>query len=309
VSHVKQAASGLSEEAQEAECRAYFLRSVAPRGVEFGGIISDPAVSASKKHFAKRKGGRELLAKVRPGDHIIFNRFDRAFRSMQDFCAVYYALTKNDKDSVRIHILDAPWDLSTANGNAMLQLMSVFAEWSSRITSERNRSVARYCKSIGRKCSKHVPFGFKGEFRPVTGLDGNKTLKIFCVPNFEERDVMCEVVYAQEFLHIGHEVRLSRIAHVAATRVWGPDKSLWSRRFNPSSIRRVRAAFWSIVWSEGAGWIKDLRLRRIAENRYKKHQADAAEQNHSSTGLGFQPGDAGSSSAPADGSRSSAQAS
>ena len=62
----------------------------------------------------------------------VITRFDRVFRSMEDFVTAYKLLPTQ---GVMIHILHAPGDPNTANGRAMLQLLCVFAEWSSRITS------------------------------------------------------------------------------------------------------------------------------------------------------------------------------
>ena len=53
-------------------------------GVEWGQFFEDAAVSAHKRRFFDRPEGSKLNAQLRKGDHVIFAKFDRAFRNLRD---------------------------------------------------------------------------------------------------------------------------------------------------------------------------------------------------------------------------------
>ena len=186
VSHAEQVESGLSVEAQEQDSQRYWDRLLKPKGVAWAKLIADEAVSAFKRPLFDRKGGKELLDSVHRGDHVIMTRFDRAFRSMRDFLDTYSAF---EKFGVVLHLMDAPWDYGTANGRAMLQLMAVFAEWSSRIASERIKAAQAILRQQGRPVGGKRPFGFR-----LVGEKGKRRLE----PDWEERAILVQIVRAVE---------------------------------------------------------------------------------------------------------------
>jgi len=122
--------------------------------VTWANFMADEAVSAFKRPLLRRPHGRKFVTVAKPGDHIVVTRFDRCFRSMLDFVNTFRLL---EPRGIILHILDAPGDPGTANGRAMLQMLCVFAEWSSRITSERNQAVVGILRQQGRPVLHATP--------------------------------------------------------------------------------------------------------------------------------------------------------
>lgn len=147
-SHLDSAESGLGLAAQEATVRAYYdflrLRDPNLRELRFHpDVCRDLAISAYKKSsasFDKRPGARKLLGMVKPGDHILFARLDRAFRN-----ALEARLWINHwkESGVRVHFVDLQIDIGTATGMMIFGFMSYVAEWYSASISERTKEGLR----------------------------------------------------------------------------------------------------------------------------------------------------------------------
>jgi DNA invertase Pin-like site-specific DNA recombinase len=252
VSHPEQVESGLSLEAQEQDCQRYWDRLLKPKGVTWVKLIADEAVSAFKRPLAKRKGGGELLNSVRRGDHVIMTRFDRAFRSMRDFVDTYAVV---ESMGVMLHLLDAPWDYSTANGRAMLQLMAVFAEWSSRITSARIKAAQAILRQQRR------PMGGKRQFgHRVAGQKGHRRL----VPDWEERALLVRIVKAAEIEGVVAWDKLSALAQKAGAEVYAGNPDAVRRTWSESTVRRALDGFWRLAHTEGTDWIDDPAVKGLA---------------------------------------------
>ena len=275
VSHEEQKESGLSLEAQEQQCRRFWERQLRPIGVTWANFMADEAVSAFKRALFRRPQGQLLLVNLHRGDHLIITRFDRVFRSMEDFVTAYKLLQTR---GVMIHILDAPGDPNTANGRAMLQLLCVFAEWSSRITSERNQAVVAILRQQGRPVSGTPPWGFQ-----IVGPQGARRLE----PDWEARAMMQRIVRmhdveGQEWTAIAQRIRADQAAarrhqlgealrlesHPAKARA--RNGTLFARQWSASTCARVARVFWQIVQTEGLDWISDIEVRRVAESQASK---------------------------------------
>jgi DNA invertase Pin-like site-specific DNA recombinase len=162
VSHENSANSGLSVLSQLTAAHRYVAegRNNCPDKVTRD--YTDLAVSAFTVNLRDRPAGRRLFEDARAGDHIVFARLDRAFRSILD-------LTVTAKhwraQGVTIHFADQNLVLGTTAGDAMLSMMGVFAELESKFTSERTRAVLDVLKKKGRVYNKDLPIGWKREKR------------------------------------------------------------------------------------------------------------------------------------------------
>jgi DNA invertase Pin-like site-specific DNA recombinase len=268
VSHPEQVESGLSLEAQEQDCQRYWARLLRPKQIAWAKLIADEAVSAFKRPLANRKGGRELLASVRRGDHVIMTRFDRAFRSMRDFLETY---TLFEKTGITLHLMDAPWDYSSANGRAMLQLMAVFAEWSSRIASERIKAAQAILRQQGRPTGGRRPFGYR-----VVVQDGQGLLQ----PDWTERAILLEIIRAVEIQGIVAWDKVSRIAQRVADRVYAASPDALRRNWTENSVRRAVDGFWRLARTDGVDWIREPALKGLAMLRLA--QASSQERRRPS---------------------------
>jgi DNA invertase Pin-like site-specific DNA recombinase len=121
-------------------------------------MYTDAAVSAYKKRLLERKGGEELNASLRPGDHVIFARLDRGFRNLKD---LLNTVDQWIARGIHIHFCDLGLDLTTDFGRLILQILGAVAEWQARYTSARNKEIAKVMKSLGRKGNGRAPMGFK----------------------------------------------------------------------------------------------------------------------------------------------------
>ena len=158
VSKQEQVESGLSLEFQETACREFCERKLAGKGVVWGGLYADEAVSAFKKHLPKRPQARVMLKQMRRGDHLIVLRSDRAFRRTLDAAQTWELL---EKMGVTMHVTDMPWDPSTASGRAMMAMLVVFAEWESGIKSERIKAAFTIKRQRGEKYAPKPAWGYE----------------------------------------------------------------------------------------------------------------------------------------------------
>lgn len=184
-SHVKSTQSGLGLKAQARSIRQHYkyLRQRAkhtrsrrfPRGfrLKWGGMFIDRTVSAYKKHLILRPAGYELHSAMRAGDHVIFARLDRAFRSMIDQANT---LRLWEDDGRIIHFVDLQIDSSTAAGKMALNMMGAVNQCESDLKSERIRAAFAVKRRLGlptRRNSRRVGYkaiGLKAASRWIVDI-------------------------------------------------------------------------------------------------------------------------------------------
>lgn len=144
--------NGLSEELQSQRIKEYvayrFANEIREQSVNVAPeAFFDPGVSAWKVPLVSRPAAKEMLACVRPGDHIVCFRIDRVFRNVRDFSNM---LDFFDREKISLHFCDGmQLDLSTANGRMMAQMMVMTAEWESSMKSERIKAALAAKKARG----------------------------------------------------------------------------------------------------------------------------------------------------------------
>ena len=109
-------------DAQVPAVEAYFnlLKANEPE-LNWGEWFADNHESAFKKQFLERPEGRRLHTALRPGDHIIFAKFDRAFRQARD---AHNMLAMWQERGIHIHFADLRVDTNTAHGRLFLSLLA-----------------------------------------------------------------------------------------------------------------------------------------------------------------------------------------
>ena len=248
VSHTSQAESGLSEESQRRETLSYWEQKLKPQGVEFGEFFEDPAQSAYKRNFVERPQARQLMRVLKPGDHLVISKSDRAFRNVRDCLNTEAALSQM---GITLHLLNINFDASTAIGKALRQMMAVVDELSSGQTSDRNRAVAAVLKSQGRhRGGPGKPYGFilnpGGRMPPD---EPERRLMEFMVKRH-----LIDRVCDREL--IADEIRKLVAVGMKVSREWTGGK-----------VKAAIAAFWRIVKDEGVEWIVDPQVKKYALNR------------------------------------------
>jgi len=188
-SHQDSKDSGLGEEGQERAIRA-MAELVRLEHPELGDITwyREPgAVSAYKIELRDRPMGKQLCRDLRPGDHLIFAYFHRAFRNPAD---AYNTLLKWERNGITAHFVDLRLDMGTATGRAQMGLMAVFAHWYSDLISELTKAAFANFQAQGRMPNGHAPMGFK-----LIGRSGKDRRP---VPDPEQRRVMAEIVRVRD---------------------------------------------------------------------------------------------------------------
>lgn len=244
---------GLSLEAQRDQCEKFWRDRLQQQGVEWGGIIADEGQSAFKLRLLDRQNGRKLPTLLRPGDHLVIPMFDRAFRSMKDMVNTMPCFRVMQ---VHLHILDFPFDLDSASGVMMLQIRCAFAEFESRIRSERIKAAMSVARHHGRIAGRHRKFGYK-----IVG----KGARAHYVPDWEVRQVMLYIVdlYEKEGITNWHEV--SRRVYEHLTGYPPPqtsryrDSAFVRRQWTWQRCQRAYEAYHRICETEGRDWVDRLR--------------------------------------------------
>lgn len=163
---------GLTEDAQRHKVEGYIAAQLSDH--HYGGWLYDSAVSGSKPLF-ERPSGRNLWALAQPGDHLVWAKLDRAFRSVVDGAATLAMLAQK---GVFVHSLDLGLDTSTAIGRCVCTVMLAFAELEREYARERTREALREKRSAGLPYGRHTPIGWRRV--------GKRGLGRF-VPDLEER--------------------------------------------------------------------------------------------------------------------------
>lgn len=140
VSTVDQFKSGLSIEHQLLQVTHFIERIRNERDQwsshQFAGVYIEGPQSATKP-ICERPVGKILCERLRPGDGVIFLKYNRAFR-----CHRHLLNQKHEWDKHGIHMLfmDLDLDLSTPMGQMILGIMSLVAEVEVRNISEQTKA-------------------------------------------------------------------------------------------------------------------------------------------------------------------------
>ena len=196
VSHQRQYDKGNSIPDQETRVRAYYdmrqLDDASPlKGIEWGGMYSEPnAQSAFSRPFRNRPTGAKLWAEVlNPGDHLIIDKLDRIFRSLEDFCSSdrYFA-----ERGIRLHFVNffgLSMDTGCLGGWLILNQFAMFSELESLRISERVCSARMQRRLNGRHDGAAVPFFCEvvdcGDGKKVGG-NGRLIFKPWALPLMEK---------------------------------------------------------------------------------------------------------------------------
>jgi putative DNA-invertase from lambdoid prophage Rac len=155
---------GLTEEAQRSKVEPY-IRQHLP-DLEYGGWLYDSAISGAKPLF-ERPAGKEVNARLQAGDHLVWARLDRAFRSVVDGAST---LAELGSRGVFVHSLDLGLDTSTAVGRCVCTVMLAFAELEREYARSRTREALRTKRAAGLPYGRHTPIGWRRQGKGPNGV-------------------------------------------------------------------------------------------------------------------------------------------
>lgn len=174
-----------SPDVQKEKIRDYCWYHKLPGDVTF---FIDPATSG-KIAWDERPAGREMFKLIRPGDHVVIAKLDRAFRRLSDCVLV---LERFEKMGIKVHIVNlmgGAIDLSSAMGKFIIHVLAAFAELERSFISERTKDGLMHKKKQYQRYTHFPGYGFQWQARRVNG----KTIRVK-VRDDEERNVMRSIV-------------------------------------------------------------------------------------------------------------------
>lgn len=142
----------LTEQVQKQKCRDYIKASLGEH--KFAGWYYDAATS-SRKPMLERDKGREILVLAQPGDHVVWAKLDRAFRSVLDGANTLLVL---ESKGVHIHSMDVGLDTTTPIGKCIMHILLAFAELEREQISQRTKDALAVKKG---KWWRIAPIGWK----------------------------------------------------------------------------------------------------------------------------------------------------
>ena len=145
---------GLTEEAQRTKVEDYICRQLPD--ITSGGWLYDSSTSGSRPLF-ERPSGQQVEKLLQAGDHIVWARLDRAFRSVIDGATTMAELGRR---GVFVHSLDLGLDTSTAVGRCVCTVMLAFAELEREYACARTRDALRVKREAGLPYGRHTPIGW-----------------------------------------------------------------------------------------------------------------------------------------------------
>lgn len=171
----------LTEHAQRQQVEEYFEKELRPRGAEWGGWFYDPATSGTKP-LTERPEGLKLWASAQPGDHVIWSKMDRAFRSLMDGCSVMQMFSGKQ---VFVHSLDLRVDTSTPLGKFFMHVLLAVAELERAYTSQRTKEAMAVKRELGEPYGRFLPMGWMRHGKKRTAR---------YVPNYVERKLIDRIM-------------------------------------------------------------------------------------------------------------------
>lgn len=149
--------------------------------------FTDAAVSG-KIPLDKREAGRELLRRLKRGDHVIISRLDRMFRNTKD-CLII--LDEFVAKGVNLHVCDLAGgclDLTSPIGRLVITMIASVAQLERDWISQRTKAGLANKKRNHQQVSRFPGYGFKWERRRIEG----KHVKV-AVKDDEERGIMRQI--------------------------------------------------------------------------------------------------------------------
>jgi DNA invertase Pin-like site-specific DNA recombinase len=166
-SHVDSSESGLSKDAQLHDLNEYVAKLVAKREGPLDVVepLVDEAVRAFSTPFPRRPAGSVIWQSAQPGDVVIVQRMDRAFRNIRDMTHVMGSWAER---GIEAHFVKEGITYDTATGRLVAHLLAGISQFYSELLSERNKEIAHQLRLRNR------PNGMPRIYERYEGERGHK---------------------------------------------------------------------------------------------------------------------------------------
>lgn len=191
-----------------------------------------------KCKMGDRKAGKELLAKLQKGDHLVVTRVDRLGRRMLE---ILNLVNRLDEMGVHVHALDmagSPVTLTSSIGKMMLAIMALGAEMESDNHSARKRAVIKWRREQGLP-SAHPPYWCKREYKTDPSRPTKRVpIDVEC----PERRAVCDrIIYLRSCGH--SEARVAEILNHEKVPFYTSQKNPVNKSWNRDKICRIIMAY------------------------------------------------------------------
>jgi len=154
--------------------------------------------------------------------NVVYTRLDRAFRSTGDAALTIVECANH---GVTLHFTEQDFDLSSPMGRAMLHVVAVFAELETDLRLQRQLETVETMRSKNFKAGINEPYGWN-KVASTTGrqtrvartehdLEGGASTAFDLVPNWEEQDVLREILSRSEPPLQQTDSRIAKILNAA----------------------------------------------------------------------------------------------
>lgn len=145
--------------------------------------------TSGKVPMIEREAGREMVARIKPGDVLVIAKLDRAFRRLIDCVQI---LEQLERIKVKLHVCDmagCALDLSSPMGKFVIQMFAAFAEMERNFISQRTKEGLAGKAMRGWQHSHYAGYGFY--WKKVRRPDGK--MDAIRVRHDGEREIMREI--------------------------------------------------------------------------------------------------------------------
>lgn len=249
------------------------------------GMFVDQVVSAFKVKFQERPAGRRLINTMLPGDVLIIPYFNRAFRSVVDYCRIkdYF-----EERQIHVEFCEISLGLDNPFGKLLAHILAAIAQFDSDLKSHVTREALAYKKSRGENCGGAHPAPGRKYVTPKF-VNGIKTSSKRSVTDRKaaayarlawwlrhQRHLLKENIGQKHLSYYKISDRLEELrAKREGRKPYPPRRKSFAT--NPKKMRK-----WDEHQCEGAAheWelIRDERIRERAERHAKRDAADQTEE-------------------------------
>lgn len=162
---------------QEERTVRYYEMQIRETGVQFGGFFGEKdRRSAWSLPLFKRPAGSQIFKHLRPGDHVIFDTIDRAWRHDTDYCLCRDYFLRQDIKGHTVNFYGASFDWESIAGRFFAGMMILRANMESEITSDRTKRGLQARRDAGRFPHHNPPPGTRIVKSTFHGKPANKLL-------------------------------------------------------------------------------------------------------------------------------------
>lgn len=221
VSTDDQKENGKSLDAQRELIERWFHYQLAGKGYEWGGIVEEEPVTASRP-LCERPRGKLLNAALERGDYVIFAKLDRGFRDTRDLLATNDAWLGR---GVYFRFLDLDVDSRTAAGKLILTVMGAVAEFERGRMIERLKQVHAYQRSMGLVGYGNAAIGWMVKKtvrgRELVPNDEERGIALRCLEWYEDRWTVTQIYQHLKEMNVGRPRTATTRSHwYGRTAVW-----------------------------------------------------------------------------------------